>query len=136
MTAEPSDHQLRELLREAKTIAVVGLSPDVFRPSNGVARSLQRSGYDVIPVNPNADEILGEKSYQSLADIPEPVDIVDVFRRSEFASAVVDEAMALQPKLIFLQLGVYDKAAAARANAAGIPIVMDRCILIEHQRLL
>lgn len=132
----PTDDELRELLRTAKSIAVVGLSPNPARPSNGVARTLQRIGYEVIPVNPTADSVLGQKSYPALADLPGPVDIVDVFRRSEYAGEVVDEAIALSPKLIILQLGVFDADAADRAEAAGIPIVMDRCILIEHQRLL
>ena len=129
---------LRALLREARTVAVVGLSPKPERPSHGVARYLQRAGYRIVPVNPGHDEILGERSYRTLADAARDhaVDIVDVFRRSELAGAVVDEAIAIRPKLVWLQLGVVDEAARARAEGAGISIVMDRCLAIDHRRLL
>jgi predicted CoA-binding protein len=125
------------LLRGARTIAVVGLSPSPMRPSNSVARYLQRSGYKIVPVNPGHNEILGEKSYRSLSDAAREhtIDVVDVFRRSELAGAVVDEAIPLRPKLIWLQLGVVDDAAEARAAEAGIPFVQDRCIAIEHRHL-
>ncbi|HXF94665.1 MAG TPA: CoA-binding protein [Gemmatimonadales bacterium] len=128
---------LRGLLREARTIAVVGLSPRPERPSHSVARYLQRAGYRIIPVNPGHREILGERSYPTLADAAREhrIDIVDVFRRSEFAGEVVDQAIALRPKLIWLQLGVVDEAAAARARAAGIPVVMDRCLAVDHRAL-
>ncbi|HEX9280181.1 MAG TPA: CoA-binding protein [Gemmatimonadales bacterium] len=129
---------LRALLREARTVAVVGLSPKPERPSHGVARYLQRAGYRIVPVNPGHDEILGERSYRTLADAARDhaIDIVDVFRRSELAGAVVDEAIAIRPKLVWLQLGVVDEAARARAEDAGIPIVMDRCLAIDHRQLL
>jgi len=129
---------LRALLREARTVAVVGLSPKPERPSHGVARYLQRAGYRIVPVNPGHDEILGERSYRTLSDAARDhaIDIVDVFRRSEFAGAVVDEAIAIRPKLVWLQLGVVDEAARARAEGAGIPIVMDRCLAIDHRQLL
>ena len=129
---------LRALLREARTVAVVGLSPKPERPSHGVARYLQRVGYRIVPVNPGHDEILGERSYRTLADAARDhaIDIVDVFRRSELAGAVVDEAIAIRPKLVWLQLGVADEAARARAEGAGIPIVMDRCLAIDHRQLL
>jgi len=129
---------LRALLREARTVAVVGLSPKPERPSHGVARYLQRAGYRIVPVNPGHDEILGERSYRTLADAARDhaIDIVDVFRRSELAGAVVDEAIAIRPKLVWLQLGVVDEAARARAEGAGISIVMDRCLAIDHRRLL
>jgi len=129
---------LRALLREARTVAVVGLSPKPERPSHGVARYLQRAGYRIVPVNPGHDEILGERSYRTLADAARDhaIDIVDVFRRSEHAGAVVDEAIAIRPKLVWLQLGVVDEAARARAEGAGISIVMDRCLAIDHRRLL
>ena len=129
---------LRALLREARTVAVVGLSPKPERPSHGVARYLQRAGYRIVPVNPGHDEILGERSYRTLADAARDhaIDIVDVFRRSEHAGAVVDEAIAIRPKLVWLQLGVVDEAARARAEGAGIPIVMDRCLAIDHRQLL
>ena len=129
---------LRALLREARTVAVVGLSPKPERPSHGVARYLQRAGYRIVPVNPGHDEILGERSYRTLADAARDhaIDIVDVFRRSEHAGAVVDEAIAIRPKLVWLQLGVVDEAARARAEGAGISIVMDRCLAIDHRQLL
>ena len=129
---------LRALLRKARTVAVVGLSPKPERPSHGVARYLQRAGYRIVPVNPGHDEILGERSYRTLADAARDhaIDIVDVFRRSEHAGAVVDEAIAIRPKLVWLQLGVVDEAARARAEGAGISIVMDRCLAIDHRQLL
>ena len=131
---------LRGLLREARTIAVVGLSPKRERPSHGVARYLQGAGYKIIPVNPGHDAILGERSYPTLAAAAlggEAIDVVNVFRRSELAGAVVDEALALAPlpRLIWLQQGVVDLAAAARAVAAGVPCVMDRCLAVDHQLL-
>ena len=129
---------VRDLLRASRTVAVVGCSPKPERPSYGVARYLQRVGYRIVPVNPGHDTILGERSYRTLADAAraQAIDIVDVFRRSEFAGAVVDEAIAIHPKLIWLQLGVSDDAARARAEAAGSPIVMDRCLAIDHRQLL
>ncbi|MGH7520505.1 MAG: CoA-binding protein [Gemmatimonadales bacterium] len=134
-----SDDALRALLRRVHTIAVVGLSPKPVRPSHSVARYLQRSGYSIVPVNPGHDEILGEKSYPTLtaAARAHTLDLVDVFRRSEHAGAVVDEAIALRPppQLIWLQQGVVDAAAQARAAAAGIAFVMDRCIAVEHSHL-
>lgn len=128
---------LRALLREAKTIAVVGLSPKPTRPSNEVARYLQEAGYRIVPVNPGHSTILGERSYPTLtaAARDHTVDIVDVFRRSEYAGAVVEEAIPLAPRLIWLQVGVVDEAARARAEAAGIPCVMDRCLKVDHQLL-
>lgn len=133
----PPDEILRQLLQEAHTIAVVGLSPNPMRPSHSVARYLQRSGYTIVPVNPGHKEILGEKSYPTLSDAARDhtIDIVDVFRRSENAGVVVDEAIPLRPMLIWLQLGVVDPAAEQRAAAAGIPFVMDHCLAIEHGRL-
>jgi hypothetical protein len=128
---------LRTLLREARTVAVVGLSPDPTRPSHGVARYLQRAGYRIVPVNPGHAMILGERSYPTLAAAARDsaIDVVDVFRRSEYAGGVVDEAIPLEPRLIWLQQGVVDEAAAARAAAAGIPCVMDRCLAVDHQLL-
>jgi predicted CoA-binding protein len=129
---------LRTLLREARTVAVVGLSPDPTRPSHGVARYLQRAGYRIVPVNPGHAMILGERSYPTLAAAARDsaIDVVDVFRRSEYAGGVVDEAIPLEPRLIWLQQGVVDDAAAARAAAAGIPCVMDRCLAVEHRLLV
>jgi predicted CoA-binding protein len=133
-----TDADLAVVLRDAWTIAVVGLSPRPHRPSHEVARYLQQSGYRVIPVNPGHAEILGERSYPSLgaAAADQAIDIVDVFRRSEFAGAVVDQALPLHPRLVFLQLGVTDDAAGDRARAAGVPFIQDRCLAVEHQRLV
>jgi len=130
---------LRALLQEAKTIAVVGLSPKPWRASHQVALYLQQAGYRIVPVNPEHDVVLGERSYPSLtaaaAAAAGPIDVVDVFRRSEFVGPIVDEAIALKPRLIWLQVGVVDEAAAARATAAGIPFIMDRCLMVDHQLL-
>jgi len=128
---------VRAVLAEARTVAVVGLSPRPGRPSHGVARYLQRAGYRVVPVNPHHEMILGERCHPSLtaAARDHRIDIVDVFRRSEFAGAVVDEAIPLAPQLIWLQEGVVDESAAARAAAAGIPCVMNRCLAKDHQFL-
>ena len=137
MTLLPDE--LRALLRRVRTIAVVGLSPKPIRPSHSVARYLQQAGYRIVPVNPGHGEILGEQSYPTLgaAARAHTIDVVDVFRRSEHAGAVVDEAIALQPppQLIWLQQGVVDAAAQARAAAAGIAFVMDHCLAIEHRHL-
>jgi predicted CoA-binding protein len=132
-----SDEFLRGILTSVRTIAVVGASPRPHRPSHGVMRYLQRRGYRVIPVNPFAagDAILGEHCYPTLTEIPEPVDMVDIFRRSELAGAAVDEAIAKGARAVWLQLGVIDAAAAARAEAHGIKVVMDRCPAIEIPRL-
>lgn len=133
------DGELRDLLRRVRTIAVVGLSPKPVRPSHSVSRYMQRAGYRIVPVNPGHAEILGERSYPTLsaAARDHTIDVVDVFRRSEHARDVVDEAIALRPppQLIWLQQGVVDQAAQARAEAAGIAFVMDRCIAVEHSHL-
>lgn len=133
-----TDADLAVVLRASRTIAVVGLSPRPHRPSHEVARYLQQSGYRVIPVNPGHAEILGERSYPSLsaAAADQAIDIVDVFRRSAFAGAAVDAAIPLRPRLIFLQVGVVDDGAAVRAGTAGIPFIQDRCLAVEHQRLV
>ena len=130
------ERTIRELLHNARTIAIVGLSPNVLRPSNFVGYYLQRHGYRVIPVNPREREILGERSYASLDEIPVPVDVVDVFRRSEAAGQFADEAVAIGAKGVWLQLGVIDEAAAERARSSGLLVVMDRCPLIEYPKLL
>jgi hypothetical protein len=132
-----SDTYLREILSEARTIAVVGASRRRGRPSHGVMAYLQRHGYRAIPVNPNAASmtIHGEKCYAALADIPVPIDMVDVFRRSEMAGTVVDDAIAIGAKIVWMQLGVRDDAAAARAEPAGLKVVMNRCPAIEIPRL-
>ncbi len=128
---------LRALLQEARTIAVVGCSPKPERPSHAVGRYLQRAGYRVVPVNPGHGEILGERCHPTLAAAARDgaIDIVDVFRRSEAAGGIVDEAIAIRPRLIWLQIGVVDAVARGRAEAAGIPCVMDRCLAVEHQLL-
>jgi predicted CoA-binding protein len=125
---------IEHILSECKTIAVVGLSSNPIRPSYGVSRYMQQHGYRIIPVNPNETEVLGEKAYATLRDVPEPVELVDIFRRSEDAGAIVDEAIALGAKAVWLQEGVIDEAAAQRALDAGLLVVMDRCILKEHMR--
>lgn len=127
---------LADSLRAAKTIAVVGLSGRLFRPSHGVAEYLQRAGYRVIPVNPRETEVLGEKAYPDLASVPLPVDIVDIFRRSEYVPEIVEEAIRIGAKTVWMQEGVIHEDAARRALAAGLEVVMDRCILKEHRRLL
>ncbi len=132
-----SDAYLRQILTEVRTIAVVGASPRRGRPSHGVMAYLQRHGYRVFPVNPNAagETIHGERCYAALADIPQPVDMVDIFRRSEMAGAAVDDAIANGAKIVWMQLGVRDAAAAARAETAGLRVVMNRCPAIEIPRL-
>ena len=132
-----SDGFLRDVLTSARTIAVVGASPRPQRPSHGVMRYLQQRGYRCIPVNPFAagQMILGERCYAALAEVPDPVDMVDIFRRSEFAATAVDDAIAAGAKAVWLQLGVIDEAAASRAEAQGLRVVMDRCPAIEIPRL-
>ena len=130
-----SDAGIREILTSTKTIALVGASPNPLRPSHSVMHYMLDCGYRVIPVNPNVKEILGQKAVSSLRDIREPVDMVDVFRRSEHAGAVCDEAIAIGAKFLWLQLGVIDEEAAKRAEAAGLKVVMDRCPAIDMPRL-
>ena len=134
-----TDDDIRRILGTVRTIAVVGWSPKPDRASHGVAAFLKRKGFRVIPVNPGqaGQEALGEVVRASLAEVAEPVDMVDIFRRSEEAGAVVDEALAVLPglKAVWMQLGVVDEAAAARARARGVEVVMDRCPAIEMPRL-
>ena len=127
--------QLAELLSSARTIAVVGLSGKRYRPSYGVAEYLQRAGYRIIPVNPYETEVLGHKCYPSLDAVPEPVDIVDIFRRPEFVPEIVEAAIRHGAKLVWMQESVVHEAAAHRAEGAGLMVVMDRCILKEHRKL-
>ena len=131
------DAFLRDILLNVRTIAVVGASPRPHRPSHGVMRYLQRQGYRTIPVNPFAAgaTILGERCYASLGEIAEPIDMVDVFRRSEAAGEAVDAAIQIGARAVWLQLGVIDAAAASRAEARGLKVVMDRCPAIEIPRL-
>jgi predicted CoA-binding protein len=129
-----SSETIKRVLEDCKTIAVVGLSSDPNRPSHGVASYMRRRGYKVIPVNPNESEVFGDKAYPSLADVPEQIDLVDIFRRSSEAGNAVDEAIAVAAKAVWLQEGVIDQAAAERAQDAGLLVVMDRCWLKEHAR--
>jgi predicted CoA-binding protein len=119
---------ITEILATAKNIAVVGLSSNPYRASFGVSETLQDSGYRVIPVNPNETEVLGEKAYARLEDIPEKIDIVDIFRRSEYVSDIVDSAIRIGARAIWMQEGVEDESSAERARSAGIFVVMDRCM--------
>ena len=126
---------LRRILRESKVIAVVGLSADWFRPSYFAAKYMQAHGYRVIPVNPKYPEILGEKCYPSLRDIRQPVDMVDVFRKTADVMPIAEDAIRIGAKVLWQQLGVRNEEAAAKARAAGLETVMDRCVKIEHGRL-
>jgi predicted CoA-binding protein len=130
------DKQIAKLLKNAKTIAVIGVSDDELKPSYGVALYMQNSGYRIVPINPKIEEALGEKSYPSLTEAAkvEKIDIVDVFRRPDAVPAIVDEVMALKLPAIWLQETVVHEEAAAKARAAGIFVVMDKCILKEHQK--
>ena len=129
--ANPPDQEIAALLKSAKTIAVVGISADRSRASNGIARYLQRTGFRVIPVNPNESEVLGEKCYSNLRNIPEPVDIVDVFRRMEFLPAIAADAIAINAKVLWMQQGIESDEAASMARNAGLIVIEDRCIMIE-----
>jgi predicted CoA-binding protein len=126
---------ISEILRNSRTIAVVGLSGKRFRPSYGVAEYMQRAGYRIIPVNPREKDVLGETSYPDLDSVPDTVDIVDIFRRSEFVPDIVEAAIRKSAKVIWMQEGVIHEAAAHRAMEAGLTVVMDRCILKDHRRL-
>lgn len=125
----------KEILNSSRVVAVVGLSPQPDRPSYGVASYLKKQGYKIIPVNPQAREILEEVCYPNLSSIPEPVDVVDIFRRSEEVPAIVEEAIKIRAKAVWMQEGVISGQAAARARETGLLVVMDRCMLKEHQKL-
>jgi predicted CoA-binding protein len=126
--------KVRRILRRYKTLAVVGLSAQWHRPSHFAARYMQEHGYRVIPVNPGNDEILGERCYKSLRDIPEKVDIVDCFRKSADIGPIAEDAIAIGAKVLWMQLGVHNEAARARAEAAGLEVIENRCVKIEHGR--
>jgi uncharacterized protein len=128
-------NSLRRILRQNHIIAIVGLSASWWRPSYFVAKYLQEHGYRIIPVNPAFQEVLGEKCYPSLRDVPEKIDMVDCFRRPEEIPALAEAAIAIGAKCLWMQLGVVNPAAAARASEAGLDVVMDRCVKIEHGRL-
>jgi predicted CoA-binding protein len=127
--------QISEILRVGRTIAVVGLSAKRYRPSYGVAEYMQRAGYRIIPVNPYETEILGETCYPDVESVPEPIDIVDIFRRSEYVPEIVEAAIRKGAKVVWMQEGVIHEEAARRAQEAGLEVVMDRCILKDHRRL-
>ena len=129
------DDALRGILSASKTVAVVGLSRDPSKPSHIVALYLKRRGFRVVPVNPAADEIMGERSYARLSDIPFPVDVVDVFRPPAEAESAALEALALRPRLVWLQEGITGGGAASAAEAAGVPYAEDRCLMREHRRI-
>lgn len=131
----PSDDAVRDILGSPRTIAVVGCSSNPLRDSHDIARLLQSRGHRVIPVNPAETEILGERCWPSLRDVPEPVDVVDVFRRPEFVADVARDAVAIGARVLWLQLGVIDERAALEAQRAGLTVVMDRCPKIEYRRL-
>jgi len=127
---------IRRILKDSKTIAVVGLSPKPHRPSHQVALYLIEAGYTIIPVNPGQDTILGQTCYPNLRDIPTPVDMVDIFRRSETVLPIAEDAIAIGAKCIWMQEGVINEEAAAKAEAAGLTVIMDRCTKIDHMNLL
>ena len=131
---DPGGDVVTRILREAKTIAVVGLSSNAMRASHGVAEYLKGAGYRIIPVNPNETEVLGEKAYGRLEDVPEPVDIVDVFRRAEEVPGVAESAIAIRAKVLWMQLGIENAEAAEKARAAGLVVVEDACLMVEHKR--
>jgi uncharacterized protein len=133
MASNPQTDLITELLKRAQIIAVVGLSNDPMRPSHGVSAYMQSHGYRIVPVNPQISSSLGEKSYASLLEVRDKIDIVNIFRRPEFVSEIVDQAIQLKVPAIWMQEGVIHEKAAAKARAAGIFVVMDRCILVEHR---
>ena len=128
-------NRISEILHTSRTIAVVGLSGKRFRPSYGVAEYLKRAGYRIIPVNPQETEVLGEKCYPDLDSVPVAIDIVDIFRRSEYVPEIVEAAIRVKAKAVWMQEGVIHEAAARRAEEAGLAVIMDRCILKDHRRL-
>jgi len=130
----PTADPISDVLKNSKTIAVVGLSSNPLRPSFGVASYLQSVGYKIIPVNPNESEVLGETSYARLEDIPVPIDIVDVFRRSEDVPPIANSAITIKAKVLWLQQGIENSAAAEKALAAGLTVIEDACLLVEHKR--
>jgi len=133
VTSPSETDPITELLKKAKTIAVVGLSDDPMRPSHGVSAYMQSQGYRILPVNPHIESCLGEKAYASLLDVPDKIDVVDIFRRSEYVEEVVDRAIQLKIPAIWMQEGVIHQKAAEKARKAGAFVVMDRCILLEHR---
>ena len=133
MVSLPQSDPISELLKRSKTIAVVGLSSNPLRPSHGVSAYMQSQGYRIVPVSPKIEFCLGEKAYASLLDVPEKIDIVNIFRRPEYVEEVVDHAIQLKVQAVWMQEEVIHEKAAEKARAAGIFVVMDRCILLEHR---
>lgn len=125
---------IEKILRTSKTIATVGFSDDTTKPSHMVPAYLQSQGYRVIPVNPKLETGLGEKAYPSVSDVPEPIDVVQIFRRSDQVGPIVDEAIAVGAKAVWMQIGISDEAAADRARAAGLDVVMNQCMKVQHSR--
>ena len=136
MFRNPANEEIRDLLARTRTVAVVGLSPRPERPSHRIARRLQSWGYRVIPVRPAVSEVLGEKAYPRLADVPHRIDLVDVFRAAEQVGPIVEQCIALGLRAIWIQEGIVNEPAAERARAAGMLAVMDRCISVEYRRLM
>jgi predicted CoA-binding protein len=131
---EPGADPIAEILKRYKTIAVVGLSSNPARPSHGVASYIQGAGYRIIPVNPNEREVLGEKSYPRVEDVPEKIEIVDIFRRAEDVPPVVEGAIRVGANVVWMQLGIVNDGAGEKARVAGITVVMDACLLVEHKK--
>lgn len=131
----PPDEQIKEILKKYNNVAVVGLSSNQTRPSYGVAEYLQRKGFKIIPVNPNETEILGEKAYPNLGSVPEKLEVVDIFRRAEHVPPIVDEAIKIGAKVVWMQLGVVNHPAALKASQSGLAVVMDRCMYRDHRTL-
>jgi predicted CoA-binding protein len=136
MPENPDKRSIKELLTTAKTIAVVGLSADPSKDSHEVAAYMKAQGYRIIPINPGAEEILGERSYPDLRSIPDPVDIVDVFRRSEYVPEIADQAIEIGAKALWMQVGIRNEQAALTAQNAGIIVVSGKCIKVQHRRLI
>jgi uncharacterized protein len=132
--AAPSADPIFDILTKYKTLAVVGLSSNPSRPSYGVTEYMQSSGYHIIPVNPNETDVLGEPSYASLDEVPQKIEIVDIFRRPEEVPPVVDAAIRVGAKVVWMQLGIVNEAAAEKARTAGITVVMDACMFVEHKK--
>ncbi len=135
-TTDAAADAILDILKKYKTIAVVGLSSNPMRPSYGVTEYMQSAGYRIIPVNPNETEVLGEKSYARLEDVPEKIDFVNVFRRAEEVPPVVESAIRVGAKVVWMQMGIVNEQAAEKARAAGLVVVEDACILIEHRKRL
>lgn len=130
------DEDIKQILEDATTVAIVGLSDNPDRASYGVARYLINHDYTIIPINPMVDSVMGRKAYPTLRDLPEPPDVVDIFRRPEHVMPIVEEAIAVGAHAVWMQLGIINEEAAAKARANGLRVVMDRCMKVEHQRLI